>query len=85
MVEGSRPVRYWTGPFGADVFQAQIEELIERFNDENANFELLPYQMELEGKDCTQVKVTYDKAAGDSPDDYYVLLLDPETKLTRRA
>ena len=41
--------------------------------------------MEFEGKDCTQVKVTYDKAAGDSPDDYYVLLLDPETKLTRGA
>ena len=55
------------------------------FNDENANFELLPDQMEFEGKDYTQVKVTYDKAAGDSPDDYYVLLLDPETKLTRGA
>jgi len=55
------------------------------FNDANANFGLLPETMEFEGKDFTQVKVTYDKAAGDSPDDYYVLLIDPETKLTRGA
>ena len=55
------------------------------FNDENANFELLPNKMGFEGKDYTQVKVTYDQNAGDSPDDYYVLLIDPETKLTRGA
>ena len=55
------------------------------FNDENANFEKLAEQMEFEGKSYTQVKVTYDKEAGDSPDDYYVLLIDPETKLTRGA
>lgn len=53
------------------------------FNDPNANFEILPEEMEFEGKSYTQVKVTYNKAAGDSPDDYYVLLIDPETKLTR--
>lgn len=53
------------------------------FNDPNANFEILPEELEFEGKSYTQVKVTYNKAAGDSPDDYYVLLIDPETKLTR--
>lgn len=55
------------------------------FNDEKANFELLPGAMEFEGKQYTQVKVTYEKTAGDSPDDYYVLLIDPESKLTRGA
>ncbi len=55
------------------------------FNDSNANFEILPEKMEFEGKGYTQVKVTYEKAAGDSPDDYYVLLIDPETKVTRGA
>lgn len=55
------------------------------FNDENANFAILPDTMEFEGKDYTQVKVTYNKEAGDSPDDYYVLLIDSETKLTRGA
>ncbi len=55
------------------------------FNDPNANFEMLPEKMEFEGMACTQVKVTYNKTAGDSPDDYYVLLIDPETKLTRGA
>lgn len=53
------------------------------FNDENANFELLEKPMSFEGSEYTQVKVTYDEAAGDSPDDYYVLLIDPETKVTR--
>lgn len=55
------------------------------FNDPNANFELLADKMKFEGKDYTQVKVTYDQSAGDSPDDYYVLLIDPETKVTRGA
>jgi hypothetical protein len=55
------------------------------FNDENANFEKLADSMEFEGKDYTQVKITYNSMAGDSPDDYYVLLIDPETKLTRGA
>ncbi|MGJ8645184.1 MAG: hypothetical protein ACSHX9_17410 [Luteolibacter sp.] len=55
------------------------------FNDENANFETLPESMEFEGKEYTQVKITYNKEAGDSPDDYYVLLIDPETKVTRGA
>ena len=55
------------------------------FNDPNANFEVLPESMEFEGKDYTQVKVTYNEEAGDSPDDYYVLLIDPETKVTRGA
>lgn len=55
------------------------------FNDENANFEKLAEPMSFEGKDHTQVKVTYSKEAGDSPDDYYVLLIDPETQLTKGA
>lgn len=55
------------------------------FNDENARFELLEEPKEFEGKDYTQVKITYTKEAGDSPDDYYVLLIDPETKLTKGA
>jgi len=55
------------------------------FNDENANFEQLPETMSFEGKDYVQVKVSYNAAAGDTPDDYYVLLIDPETQLTRGA
>ncbi len=55
------------------------------FNDPNANFEILGDKMAFEGKDYTQVKITYNKSAGDSPDDYYVLLVDPETKLTKGA
>ncbi|MGJ8656712.1 MAG: hypothetical protein ACSHX6_09690 [Akkermansiaceae bacterium] len=55
------------------------------FNDESANFDLLSETMHFEGKDYTQVKITYDDDAGDSPDDYYVLLIDPETKLTKGA
>jgi len=52
------------------------------FNDENAEFKLLEETKKFEGKDYTQVKITYNKEAGESPDDYYVLLIDPETKLT---
>jgi len=55
------------------------------FNDESANFELLNDKMEFEGKEYTQVKITYDDDAGDSPDDYYVLLIDSDTKQTRGA
>lgn len=55
------------------------------FNDENANFEVLPEEMEFEGENYTQVKITYNEEAGDSPDDYYVLLIHPETKVTRGA
>jgi len=55
------------------------------FNDPNANFELLSETMEFESKNYTQVKVTYNQAAGDSPDDYYVLLIDQETNLVRGA
>lgn len=55
------------------------------FNDSNAIFEKLPETMAFEGKDYAQVKVTYTAEAGDSPDDYYVLLIDPDTKVTRGA
>ena len=53
------------------------------FNDENASFEKLEEKLDFEGKAYDQVKVTYAKEAGDSPDDLYVLLIDPESKLTR--
>jgi len=52
-------------------------------DDPNARFEKLPKTMEFEGKDYTQVKVTFTEEAGESPDDYYVLLIEPETKLLR--
>jgi len=53
------------------------------FNDAGCNFEKLSEQKEFEGKMYDQVKITYDANSGDSPDDHYVLLIDPETKLTR--
>jgi hypothetical protein len=46
------------------------------FDDANARFELLKEPKTFENKDYTQVKVTYVATAGDSPDDYYVLLID---------
>lgn len=52
------------------------------FNDDNANFELLSETKAFEGINYTQVKVTYNPGSGDTPDDYYVLLIDPDTKLT---
>ncbi len=55
------------------------------FNDPNARFEKLDEKITFEGKDYDQVKVTYTSEAGDSPDDWYVLAIDPETKLTRGA
>lgn len=53
------------------------------FDDDTANFEMLPDKIAFEGKDYDQVKITYPEGAGESPDDYYVLLIDPETKVTR--
>ena len=35
--------------------------------------------MEAEGRTYETVRVTFDAGTGDAPDDYYVLLLDPET------
>ena len=55
------------------------------FNDAGAQFETMAESMAFEGTDYTQVKITYSEKSGDSPDDYYVLLIDPETKLTRGA
>ena len=53
------------------------------FNDENANFEKYADQIEFEGKKYDQVKVSYGEGAGDSPEDLLVLVIDPETKVTR--
>ena len=73
------PVRFWSHtPF----YFVGIPFV---FNDENANFDLLEDTKAFEGKDYTQVKITYNQNAGDSPDDYYVLLIDPDTKLTKGA
>ncbi len=55
------------------------------FEDDNANFEMLSEDKEFDGKSYEQVKITYDASAGDSPDDYYVLLIDPTNKLTKGA
>lgn len=53
------------------------------FADDQINYELLDEPKEFQGKDYTQVKLTYSASAGESPDDYYVLLIDPETKVVR--
>ncbi|MDB4265510.1 hypothetical protein N9891_02030 [bacterium] len=55
------------------------------FDDAQINAKILDEPKAFEGKDYTQVKLTYNSTAGESPDDYYVLLLDPETKVVRGA
>ena len=91
---GKNEGQYWISPKGAEFsIPVQFWSLTPFyfvgipfvFNDSHANFEILADSMEFENKEYTQVKITYDQEAGDSPDDYYVLLIDPETKLTRGA
>lgn len=55
------------------------------FDDPSATATLLDETIKFEGRDWPQVKITYSEDAGDSPDDYYVLLIDPTTKVTRAA
>ncbi|MCH6258109.1 hypothetical protein MLD52_16225 [Puniceicoccaceae bacterium K14] len=55
------------------------------FHDDQITFELLDETKKFEGKDYPQVKLSYSSSAGESPDDYYVLLIDPDTKLVRGA
>jgi len=55
------------------------------FEDDQINYELLSDPKEFQGKDYTQVKITYQTGAGESADDFYVMLIDPETKLVRGA
>ncbi len=50
--------------------------------DPGTNFEVLP-DIDFEGKSYHQVKVTYDAGTGDSPDDYYIAAIDPDTKRLR--
>ncbi len=50
--------------------------------DPGTNFEVLP-DIRFEDKSYRQVKVTYDSGTGDSPDDYYIALIDPDTKQLR--
>jgi hypothetical protein len=55
------------------------------FADINANYEKLPDNFELEGTTYQQVKVTYNPGTGDAPDDYYIVLINPETKMVGGA
>jgi hypothetical protein len=50
--------------------------------DPGTNFEVLP-DIDFEGKSYRQVKVTYDAGTGDSPDDYYIAAIDPDTNRLR--
>ena len=51
------------------------------FADLNANFEKLAQGIDFEGTVYDQVKVTFDPGTGDAPDDYYIVLIHPESKL----
>ena len=55
------------------------------FDDDQITAEVLDEPKTFQGNDYTQVKLTYDSSAGESPDDYYVLLINPETKVVRGA
>ena len=55
------------------------------FDDDQITAELLNEKKSFQGNDYTQVKLTYASSAGESPDDYYVLLINPETKVVRGA
>lgn len=55
------------------------------FDDPNARFELLPEVIPFEGNYFSQVKITFTAEAGDTPDDTYILLIDPVSKITRGA
>ena len=83
---------YWLAPQdGAFMMPAQFWTLTPVyflgipfvFNDEGANFELLEETKSFQGKDYTQVKITYGAGSGESPDDHYVLLIDPDSKQVR--
>ncbi len=50
--------------------------------DPGTQFEVLD-DIDFDGKPYHQVKVTYEAGTGDTPDDYYIALIDPETKRTR--
>jgi len=47
--------------------------------DPGTNHELLPDTVAFEGTDYPMVKVTFDAGTGESPDDYYKVLIHPET------
>ncbi|MDA0348265.1 MAG: hypothetical protein O3C43_14920 [Verrucomicrobia bacterium] len=55
------------------------------FADINANYEKLPDNFEFEGTTYQQVKVTFNPGTGDAPDDYYIVLINPETKMVGGA
>ncbi|MCZ6673956.1 MAG: hypothetical protein O7C75_13575 [Verrucomicrobia bacterium] len=51
------------------------------FADLNSNFEKFEAGIEFEGTVYDQVKVTFNPGTGDAPDDYYIVLIHPETRL----
>ena len=55
------------------------------FDDDQITAEILDEPKSFQGNDYTQLKLTYGASAGESPDDYYVLLINPETKVVRGA
>lgn len=73
------PVQFWTL---TPVYFMGIPFV---FDDDQITFELLDEPKAFQGKDYTQVKLSYADTAGESPDDYYVLLIDPDSKVTRGA
>lgn len=71
-VAGGRPARFylWT-PF-------YFFALPFAFGDPGVNIESLGMK-EFQAKNYEAVRVTYDSGVGDTPDDYYVAYIDPET------
>lgn len=49
--------------------------------DPGTNHELLAEPLTFEGKAYPLVKVTFDPGTGETPDDYYKVLMDPETQM----
>jgi len=50
------------------------------FADLSTTATLLEDTLQFGGRAWQQVKITYAKGAGDAPDDYYILLIDPSSK-----
>jgi hypothetical protein len=55
------------------------------FADLNANYEKLEADFEFEGTTYKQVKVTFNPGTGDAPDDYYIVMIHPETHMVGGA
>ena len=55
------------------------------FADIGINAVAVLEDIEFEGAAYKQIKITYSQGTGDSPDDYYILLIHPETKKVKGA